>query len=66
VGDRRIQVQFLLATQGENGFEALVPVQRPIPVALVNEGPAIRQPQRGILIRAIANEVEVFAVGDES
>jgi hypothetical protein len=50
------------AAERELGFKRLVPVKRPVPAMSCDRGPAVREPEQGIFVRARLDEVAEFAV----
>ncbi len=63
--DRGGVIDLAHAAERELGFERLVPVKRPLPAPLVDDRPAVRQPQAGLPVRAVLDELTVLAVGHQ-
>src|SRR3972149_6919454 len=48
------------------GAVSLLPIQRCLPVLLLNGVPAITQPERGTPVASVAHELQVIAGGDRT
>ncbi len=67
VADRLVQVEVAVSGEGPDPPSVFpqLPVERRGPALILDLGPAVREPEEGVAVAAVLDELQVLAVGDQ-